>query len=368
MNRGAGASGVGPVGDSARSLDLLVPGLLGPVPIPPEDIPAVPVLERLLSRGTPFPGGMVGLTESLFAAFGLDLGEGGGEAPRRAAPSSTPSAPLCYLADAPHGDQSGYRLHADPVHLRLDRDRLLLYDTRHLDLTQGEADTLVALFNAHFAVEGLTLEAPVPGRWYLRLAEAPRVRTWPLDAVVGRSVAPFLPTGEDQRRWIRLLNESQMLFAQAEPNRRREAEGRLPVSGVWPWGGGELSNVEPRSRYSSVFADHPLSVGLARRAGVALHPLAGVECGLAAAVAEGQVLVVWDRLWSAVLDADSVVWSEELVRLDDWLAQVQRLLASRRLHHWILDGCHGHRRRIARLDAWRLWRRVRPLAGMRSLA
>ncbi len=355
-NRGAGAS--------ARSLDLLVPGLLGPVPIRPEDIPAVPVLERLLSRGTPFPGGMVGLAESLFGAFGLGLREDGGEDPRRAAPS----APLCYLADAPHGDQSGYRLHADPVHLRLDRDRLLLYDTRHLDLTQGEADTLVALFNAHFAVEDLTLEAPVPGRWYLRLAEAPRVRTWPLDAVVGRSVAPFLPTGEDERRWVRLLNESQMLFAQAEPNRRREAEGRLPVSGIWPWGGGELSNLEPRSRHSSVFADHRLSVGLARWAGVALHPLAGVECGLAAAVAEGPVLVVWDRLWSAVLDADSVVWSAELVRLDDWLAEVQGLLASRRLHHWVLDGCHGHPRRIARLDAWRLWRRVRPLAAMLTTA
>jgi hypothetical protein len=359
MNRGAGTSGVGPVGGASRSLDLLVPGLLGPISIPPEDIPAAPDLERLLSRGTPLPGGGVGLTESLFSAFGLDLADRG-----EASGQAGPSAPLCYLADAPHGDQGGYRLHADPVHLRLDRDRLLLYDARHLDLSQAEANALVGLFNVHFAAEGLTMEAPVPGRWYLRLTEAPGLHTQPIDAVVGRSVAPCLPTGTDARRWVRILNEVQMLFSQAEINRRREADGRLPVSGIWPWGGGELSSLQPLPRYRAVFADHPLSVGLARRAGVALHPLTGVERGLAAAVADGPVLVVWDRLWPAVLDADPLVWSAELVRLEDWLGQVQGLLGSRRLHHWTLNGCHGNPRRIARRDAWRLWRRVRPLARM----
>ena len=360
MNRGAGGSGVGPTVGAARSLDLLVPGLLGPVPIPPQDIPAVPVLERLLSCGTPLPGGRIGLSESLFTAFGLDLGENSGEAPRRV----PPSAPLCYLADAPHGDQDGYLLHADPVHLRLDRDQMLLYDARRLDLTRPEADTLVAVFNAHFAAEGLTLEAPVPGRWYLRLRGAPKLCTQPLDAVVGRSVAPYLPTGADARRWVRILNDAQMLFAQAEPNRRREADGRLPVSGIWPWGGGELSDLEPRSVHASVFADHPLAVGLSRRSGVTHHPLTWVEGGLATAVAAGPVLVVWDRLWPGVLDADWELWTAELVHLEVRLAQVQGLLASRRLHHWALDGCDGKPRRITRLDAWRLWRRVRPLAGM----
>jgi hypothetical protein len=276
----------------------------------------------------------------------------------------SPSAPFCYLADFPEGEHGGYRLHADPVHLRLDRDHLLLYDARHLGLDQAEADALVALFNAHFAADGLTLEAPVPGRWYLRLADVPRLLTSPLDAVVGRNIAPFLPVGEDAPRWARLVNETQMLFAQAEANQRREAEGRLPVSGIWPWGGGELSAVSVPPRHAIVFADHPLAVGLARRTGVALHPLAGVERGLATVVAEGPALVVWDRLWPAVLDADPVLWSEELVRLEDWLGQVQGLLASRRLRHWTLDACGGKPRRIARRDAWRLWRRVRPLAGM----
>ena len=360
MGRDAGASGVDPAGGASHSVDLLVPGLLGPIPIRPEDVPAAPTLARLLSRGTPLPGGVVGLTEALFAAFGL--------APGQAPASSLPSGPLCHLADDPEGGGRGYWIHADPIHLRLDRDRLLLYDARHLDLTQAEAEALVALFNAHFAADGLTLEAPVSGRWYLHLADAPRLRTWPLDAVVGRSVAPFLPKGEDARRWVGIVNEVQMLFAQAKINRRREAEGRLPVSGIWPWGGGELSGLQPLARHRSVFADHPLAVGLARQTGVALRPLAEVEHVLGPVVAEGPVLVVWDRLWPAVLDADPAAWSQELVRLEYWLGQMQRLLVSRRLHHWTLDGCDGTKRCIARRDAWRLWRRVRPLAKMLSAA
>lgn len=360
MGLGAGTSGVGTAGDAAGSLDLLVPGLLGPIRISPEDVPAAPVLTRLLSRGTPLSGGRVGLVDSLFAAFGMASSD--------IPPGMAPSAPFCHLADVPRGRPSGCLLHADPIHLRLDRDHLLLYDARHLDLAQTEADTLAALFNAHFASDGLILEAPVPGRWYLQVAKAPRLSTWPLDAVVGRSVAPFLPAGEDARRWLGITNEVQMLFAQAEVNRRREAEGRLPVSGIWLWGAGRLSGLHPQARHQSVFADHPLAIGLARQAGVARQPLAKVEGGLTSAVAKGPVLVVWDRLWPAVLDADPVAWVRELAQLEHWLGRAQKSLAYREPRHWTLDGCNGNPRRIARLDAWRLWRRLQPLATMLDVA
>jgi hypothetical protein len=338
---------------AASTLELLVPGLLGPVPILPGDVPAAPILTRLLARGTPLPGGQAGLSQTLFATFGLDPREGGGE--------DLPSAPLCHLADDPQADQGGYWLHADPVHLRLDRDHLLLYDARHLGLTQVESEALVALFNAHFAADGLTLVAPRPQRWYLRLCEAPGLGTRPLDLVVGRSVAPFLPAGEDARRWMRLLNEAQMLFSQADSNRLREAEGRPTVSGIWLWGGGALSSLQTQPRPRVVFADHPLAVGLARYAGVDLHPLTRVERDLETVFFDGPVLVVWDLLWPGVLDADPVAWSEQLLRLEGWLGQVQGMVAAGRLRHWTLDGCGAGRWRIAHRDAWRLWRRALPL-------
>ncbi len=155
-----------------------------------------------------------------------------------------------------------------------------------------------------------------------------------------------------------------MLFAQAETNRRREAEGRLPVSGIWLWGGGELPRLRPPSRYGSVFADHPLAVGLAKWSGVVCQPLAGVERVVVPAVSAGPVLVVWHRVWPAVLDADPSAWARELVRLESWVRDVQRLLASRRLEHCTLDACDGSPLRIARLDRWRIWRRVRPLSRL----
>ena len=50
--------------------------------------------------------------------------------------------------------------HADPVHLRPDRDRLILFDSRNLGITHEEAGALVGLFNGHFAADGMRLQAP----------------------------------------------------------------------------------------------------------------------------------------------------------------------------------------------------------------
>jgi len=357
-----GALRVGPLGKGPRSLEIVVPGLFGPVPIRPEEIPDVPVLSRLLSHGTRRQLGGGGFGESLLAAFGL------GEDGRR--PQDVPSAPICHLADAGAGDPSGsgYWLHADPVHLRLERDRLLLYDARQLDLRRDEADALVACFNDHFAADGRRLEAPVPGRWYLQLDRAPRLRTEPLEAVIGRNVAPFLPRGEEAHRWVGLMNEAQMLFARAESNRRRVAEGRLPVSGIWPWGGGDLAQLPRVSRSGSVFADHPLALGLARLADIRAHPLAEVGRGFEDALAQEAILVVWDRLWPAVLDAAPMTWVREIVDLETWLRQVEAVLAGGQLCEIRLDGCQGQTWQTGPLARWRLWRRSRPFRQLVSAA
>jgi hypothetical protein len=347
--------GSGAARAAAGTLDLLVPGLLGPVPIAPGQVPPVPVLERVLARSSRAPG-EADLGQALFAAFGVT--------PPAGPWPDLPSAPFCYLADCSAGDRSGYRLHADPVHLRLDRDHLVLYDARHLDLTQAEADALVGLFNGHFGSRDLALDAPLPGRWYLRVGQPPRLRSWPLDAVTGRPVTAFLPSGEDARPWAALLNEAQMLFASAEPNLRREAAGRLPVSGIWVWGGGSLNAVQPVARYGAVVADHPLAAGLARQTGAALHPLGGVEGGLPGLAVGSPVLVVWDRLWHAVVDADAMTWAAELMRLEAFLVSVQNLLRGGRLERWTLDSCGAGAWRIDRRDAWRLWRRTAPLAAV----
>ena len=93
--------------------------------------------------------------------------------------------------------QNGDWLIADPVHLRIDRDRAVLADVGVMHLTQQEADTLVADLNRHFVEEGLLFYAPTPGRWYLQIAQPVQARFNPLPDVVGENVDAHRPQGED---------------------------------------------------------------------------------------------------------------------------------------------------------------------------
>ncbi|QNM94865.1 hypothetical protein [Chitinimonas koreensis] len=144
------------------------------------------------------------------------------------------AAALTLAVDAPDAP-AGHWLRADPVHLRPDRDRALLFDASAFDLDAGEAAQLVAGLNALYAADGLHFLAATPTRWYLRLAEPAAIATTPLAEAAGHDIRPCLPAGPDALRWHRLLNEIQMYLYSHPVNDAREARGLLPVNSVWPW-------------------------------------------------------------------------------------------------------------------------------------
>ena len=364
-------------------LDLLIPGLFGPVPVPPGGVPPTPVLSRLLGRADrlavsdrpraigPSPMAdpppaedrlagadrlpVVGTTDpcrTLFDLFGYV------PPPER----DCPSAPYCRLADRQTEDPGTGKepdvLHADPVHLRPDRDRLVLFAGPDLAPDRAEADALVNLFNQHLGEEGLRLEAPTPARWYLLTERPPELVTQPLAAVLGRPIAGQLPRGTEARRWARLLNEVQMLFHHSEVNQRREAAGIPTLNGLWLWGGGwSLPPPSGQVGYARVFSADPLARGLALARGIPTSPLpADLGAVLAAAgtsvsafaptsmrgpapistpppnqpvpnqartstpASPPAILIHWSGLWEAVLAADGPAWLASLTALELWLS------------------------------------------------
>jgi hypothetical protein len=270
---------------------------------------------RLLGRGD--KGSTPGRdpVSALLDCFGIETPAG----------RDPPSAPYCRLGDAPQAvSDSGFVLHADPVHLRPDRDRLLLFDAAHLGLTSSESSALVDLFNHHFAEDGLRLETASAERWYLRLEDAPAIRTTPLHAAVGRGIGGLLPAGRDAGAWVRMLNEIQMLFHHAETNRVREREGRPTVSGIWPWGGGTLPARRPESDFDAVYATDSLALGLAVAGKIPAQAVPGDAVDLMGLDGQRLSLVYWDRLWRPVLDANGADWIEELGHLESWLQPLVR--------------------------------------------
>lgn len=324
-------------------------------------LPRTPALDRLLARADCLDQQPRDPLAALAAAFTIrPTNRSGPQAATAYQPPSgrdLASAPLSLLAEAPHRAHNGVWFHADPVHLHPDRDQLLLFAGPSLALQPAEAAALVDTFNTHFAEEGLSLVAPRPGAWFLRVDSPPDLNTYPLHAVAGRALDGLLPSGADARTWNRWQNEAQMLFYDHPVNLERERQGRPTISGVWTWGGGVLPLVADGPDLT--IADHPLAAGLARAAGSGLLGLDALAQRPSAWLESGptEVLIFWDALWWPALTGDAETWCAALAGLEALIGRLCAAQAVGQVHSLRLDD--GDRRSCT-LTAWgrrRLWRR-----------
>lgn len=219
---------------------------------------AAPALRLILMRGNEqHRTGPEGFHDILFGLFGIGA----------AADADLPVAAVSALFDLPNASVDGAWLCADPVHLRPDMGRLLLFDAATFDLAMEEAVRLVAEVNEALAEEGIRLlVGRDPGRWYLRTDAPPALRTVPPRAVRGHHIDPFLPRGAEARRWQRLANDVQMVLHRSPVNAAREGRGEPAVNGVWFWGAGVLPR--PTAAWAAVVTDVPLAAGLAMAGGL----------------------------------------------------------------------------------------------------
>lgn len=331
---------------------LIAPGLLGPV----TDVeavgallPSVPPLERLLSRADVLDDVNRDYPAAVFAAFahgGRDL----------------PVAAVSRLGEDDGGSArvgEYYWLRIDPVHLRIDTHNARLFGNHVLELEVGEADALIERLHAHFADDGLQLDAPAPGRWYAAVTETFELHAEDPQRVAGRNIEPFLPSGADAGRWRRWMNEAQMLLHDAPENQRREAEGRLPVNSFWPWGGGRLP-VDPFETVpAAAWSDDPLVRGLARLAEVPAHPLPAGAADWTPV--EGDNLLVDGRIVEPLVHGDIEGWLAEVERFaNDWAGSLYERVATGELDEIVLAVDGSRRFRLQTRHRRRWWRRKRP--------
>ena len=236
---------------SHETLHLVVPGLLSP----PQgthgsDKLRASTLEKFLNLCSVSDADR-DYEHQLFSLMGL--------------PQDTAAAPYAYLGDGGYPGEDVW-MQADPVHMKTDLTRLLLFEGKNLDISLDEADALAEEFNDHFEDDGLELYVPHAERWYFLLDEIPNIETHPVAKVSGRSPDAFMPTGEDATFWQSMLMETQMLFHGSEVNRERAAHGKPPVNSLWIHSPGrQAASLTPVVHFKTVVADDPLALGLARR-------------------------------------------------------------------------------------------------------
>ena len=305
----------------------------------------LPALEKLLVRAQPAPLPEESLEAWLCAAFGL---------------ADQAIAAVTLRAD---GMEPGavYWLRADPVHLRLQRDQLILHPGVNLD--RDEATQLCASLNAHFSGDGLRFFAQHPQRWYLQLDAAPDMATHPLAQVAGRNVHAYLPQGPDALHWHGVFNEIQMLLFEHTVNQAREARGELPVNSVWLWGGGCATGQLARP-YARVYGDSELAGAFAQAAGIPGGPLPD-DMARCIEGDGGDTLIVWEGLRHALQHGDLQAWRDELQRFEQrCTAPLLDALCTGRIAQLTLDILQADAPRrfiLTRGAAWKLWRRPKPL-------
>jgi hypothetical protein len=238
-----------------------------------------------------------------------------------------PVAPYTLMADggAPGGH---YWLRADPVHLQVDHDRLILADDASFRLSREEAESLVEKLNGHLR-ERVTLYPMHPTRWYARLEATPDLATVPLAEVRGNNIQPSLPSGADAMRFNTLMNEAQMLLFGHPDNVLRETQVEPPINSIWFWGGGVVSS-DIACTFTHVVAEDPLARGLARAAGVPARALPDSGAlWLVSAPREGVVLVVLDALREPASYGDREGFLARRLQLErDWFAPILGALRS----------------------------------------
>lgn len=252
-------------------------------------------------------------------------------------------------------------LRADPVHLSIEQDRLVLRDAGFLDLSGEEAQVLSGTLNTHFAADGMEFFVAKPYRWYMSLACKPGIATTPLDSVRGCDIHSHLPRGGAAMLWHRHYNEIQMLLHSHPVNQAREQRGALPVNSVWWWGEGELPT-EAAAAYSALVGGDPILKGLAQLTRTPHHELpAGANAWLASGPGVGEHLILLDALKRPWAYRFGHEWYTALAELEAaWFAPLAAALAQglvQSLKISVLTPQQYHRYTINKRMLWRFWRR-----------
>lgn len=335
-----------------NTLHLVVPSLFLPAPAAADACSGLDLsaLQKLLARARAEPLATTSLEAWLCDVFGV---------------AELAIAPITLQADGVAPGAAAW-LRADPVHLLLQRERMILQGG--LRLSGDEAQELCASLNSHFAQDGLYFVALHPQRWYVRVNEVPDMHALPLAQVAGRNIHKLMPQGVDALRWNRLANEIQMLFYEHAVNLARETRGELVVNSVWFWGGGRKGTALARP-FSRVWGDSELAAAFAHVADIphALLPLQAAQCVMGEGGAEGDVLVVWEGLRTALQMGDLHAWRVSLQDLERrYIAPLLAALRTGQLARLVLhvpdeDGAQSFV--LSRGAAWKLWCRGKSLSS-----
>ena len=282
-----------------------------------------------------------------------------------------PIAPIMLHCDSaePVKTDKDYWIHADPVHLRIEQNHIMLADSQAFQITNEEAVELTNDINKNFSKDNLLLPLH-PKRWYIRTTNTPKMNTYMLSQVTCKNINSFLPSGKDSVAWHKMFNEIQMLLHEHPLNKARAARGELTINSIWFWGGGHNPQCV-KSPYTKIWSNN----GLARALSIA-SATEHSELPLDAASWQqlnrsGNHLLILDSLLVKSQYRDAYSWRENLKELEkDWFAPLYTALKQgdiKTLKITALNETKAWDFSITRANLRRFWFPTKPFSSFASI-
>ena len=343
---------------SPINLHLLIPSLLWSDTAFPEiyqDLP-VPMLETLLAKSTVTTSPISDINVWLCMAFKIDK------------QFDWPVAAIMQRIESSQHDAEPdrhYWLRADPVHLRIEQNHILLADSAVFNITQDESQQFVDAINQLLTKEHISIFPFHPSRWYIRLPAAPELQTHTLSSVTCKNINDLMPTGNNSAMWHKITNEIQMLLHDHPLNQERAQLGQLAINSLWFWGGGFLPH-SSSTHYSAVWGNHALTHALAVLNGIKHTKLPTNAQSWLQKANTGNHLLVLDDLSNPDKYNDAYHWREKLKELErNWFAPLLLALKNKQLDSLkisIVNDNACYEFFIKPSSLWKFWSRLKPLS------
>ncbi len=334
---------------SHRSVTFFVPDLLGLVRelkhLPEGDIPELKNLQRFLSRAEKKPVNIHDWHAGLAWLFQLE---------------KLPAAALSHKLVTGSIEQDVFYICADPVYIQPDLTSAVLLAHEELDLSQDDARELAVTINTHFLEESWSLEVLTPHRWVLKLPQQAAITTTPVAQLVQQPIGDKLPQGRDSHYWQRIQNEIQMLLFAHPLNQKREAQGQPPVSSLWLWGEGNLTE-KATADWQSITGTGELLDALANWSGCDRRAMS-INDRLVIDGPVNRILLASDEFVPAIQHHDLYAWIRALEQFENnWISVLLELLATGELDSIVLLAGKDMQFSLDRKMFRRWWRRTKPI-------
>jgi len=280
-----------------------------------------------------------------------------------------PIAPIMLHSDSSESvktNNKDYWIRADPVHLRIEHNHIMLADSQAFKISNEEAEILTEDINKIFNNDNWALLPLHPKRWYIRTTNTPKMITHTLGQVTCKNINNFLPSGEDSVTWHKLFNEIQMLLHDHPLNKAREARGELTINSIWFWGGGHHPQ-SFKSPYTKIWSNNELARALSQASCTEHSQLPLDATSWRQLNSSGNHLLILDTLLGKSQYRDAYSWRENLKELEkNWFTPLYNALKQGKINMLTITALNENGAwefSTTRTNFWKFWLLMKPLSA-----